>query len=287
MDPDYTKPHIQTPDSVHTTDLYLAFSDAFGDYKPSVGLTLPEFRQKFFVHYQTDRRLSRLALVNAEIAAFILSTPGNYRNRRSAYLSAVGVRQKYRGMGLLGALFDDLITQLKQEQFEQCLLEVLSSNERAIRIFESKGFRETRRFLAYSGPARNLNPPENYSFIVKNNLYFPFREMEITDNVNFQETPSFMRKERKRLLTIVSGDDQQEKGYLILNPVSGRIRHIFVHPEYRRAGIGRSMIQYAITLVPKLKIINVDRENHSLRCFLEALGFHTQLEQIEMIMELK
>ena len=287
MDPDYTSPSIQTPDSVHTTDIYLAFSDAFGDYKPSVGLTLPEFRQKFFVHYQTERRLSRIAVVKDEIAAFILSTPGYYQNRNSVYLSAVGVRPQYRGIGLLGAMFDDLIAQLKQEHYGQCLLEVLPSNERAIRIFKSKGFHEARRFLGFSGPAAACRPPENYSFKLKNNLYFPFSEGEVTGNTNFQETPAFMRKERKRLLTVVSEDQHQETGYLIINPVSGRIRHIFVLPEFRRKGIGTGLMHHAMMLVPKLKIINVDAGNDSLLYFLEALGFLRQLEQIEMIMELK
>ncbi len=287
MDPDYTESSILIPESVHIIDLYLAFSDAFGDYRPQVALTLSEFRQKFFVHYQTDKHLSRIAMVNGEIAAFILSTSGSFHGKSCTYLSAVGVRSNYRGLGLMGALFDDLIVQLRKEQFELCLLEVLSSNERAISIFKSKGFTETRRYIGLNGPAANIKAKGNYSIILKNNLYFPFHEEQVTDYVNFQETPSFMRRERKRLVTLLIRKNEKEIGFMILNPVSGRIRHIYVHPEFRRKGAGTGLIQYAMKMTPKLKIINVDQQNESLINFLQALGFRSQLEQLEMTMELK
>ena len=267
------------------TDVYLAFIDAFSLYDPQVRLSLPAFRKKFFGHYQTSLELSGIMTYDGAIAGFILITPGNSSGVKTAWISAAGMRREYWGRGWMKRLLESRISALSKEGYDQIILEALTTNEKAIHIFSSAGFGISRKLIGYSLKG---NPPASAGTVeiqVLNQLSFPLLQ-HCTAIFSFQEEPDFIRKERKRLLTLIARVDQQPVGTLVLNPVSGRIRHIFVMPEFRRMGIGRQLIARASSIVPSLKVINVDGRDRILNEFLIFNGFKKELEQFEMILPL-
>lgn len=77
-------------------------------------------------------------------------------------------------------------------------------------------------------------------------------------------------------------------GFIIYQPALGRISQLGVNPKMRRKGIGSALMSYARqhSLQKKMTIINVNDESFQTKAFFEALGFHNQIDQYEMILSL-
>ena len=77
-------------------------------------------------------------------------------------------------------------------------------------------------------------------------------------------------------------------GYGIIDKVTGDIPQIAVSKQYRRKGIGTSIIAELLksTKAQNISVINVDEQCTSMRDFLLKLGFQHNVSQFEMMLKI-
>jgi ribosomal protein S18 acetylase RimI-like enzyme len=134
-------------------DLHAAFGAAFADYLIGPFSLPPAAWPGFLARQGVDLGLSRAALDGAgRILAFCLVAPrpalGRWR------LATMGALPAARGSGAAPALLDDFIARAAAAGQGAVELEVFAQNERALRLYQGRGFaprHELHGYLAESG----------------------------------------------------------------------------------------------------------------------------------------
>ena len=125
-------------DTLPESDLHAATVAAFADYLAGpFQMTLEQF-PSFIGRQGIDLGRSRLAVSDGAVAAFAFVCPrpevGRWR------LGAMGALPAARGTGAAPALLDDFIARARSEGLPWVELECFAENERALRLYRSRGF---------------------------------------------------------------------------------------------------------------------------------------------------
>jgi ribosomal protein S18 acetylase RimI-like enzyme len=120
------------------SDWHAAFTAAFADYL--IGpfkLTLAQW-PGFLARQGIDLPLSRAAVVDSTLVAFALVAPRAARRRWR--LGTMGALPAARGSGAAKRLLDDFIERGQAAGVAALELEVFSANERAVHLYQGRGF---------------------------------------------------------------------------------------------------------------------------------------------------
>ena len=125
-------------DTLAIADLHAATVAAFADYLAGpFQMTLAQYAS-FLVRQGVDLARSRAALVDGRIGAFAYACPrpevGRWR------LAVMGALPAARGTGAAPRLLDDFIDRAAAEGLPEVELECFAGNERALRLYRSRGF---------------------------------------------------------------------------------------------------------------------------------------------------
>lgn len=124
-------------DTLVADTLHQAFGLAFSDYL--IGpfqLTLAQW-PGFLARQAVDLALSRAAVdAEGQVLAFAFVAPRTARWR----LATMGATPAARGSGAAPALLDDFLQRARMAGMEAAELEVFAQNERAVRLYQSRGF---------------------------------------------------------------------------------------------------------------------------------------------------
>ncbi|TRX61401.1 GNAT family N-acetyltransferase [Fulvivirga sp. M361] len=283
--------HIEALDPGILTDIYLAFLDSFSDYSVPFKLTKEQFVQKFVQRLKISFESScGVFHEGGGLAAFIFTAINNYKGVLTAYNGGTGVRPKYRGRRLVAAMYDHLLPIFHTKGIEQSVLEVLTTNDKAIRAYESVGFEKCDFFKCYKliKPIRKKKV-EGVSYIdVPRPLwqtYAPFADHD----PSFLDSREMIEQNLPNINVMEARKEEgQCMGYIIYQPAFGRINQIGVDPMFRGKGIGSSMVQKVLHTSRKhnFTVLNISEKNTSLHHFFENLGFQNQLNQYEMVLKL-
>ncbi|WP_395701167.1 GNAT family N-acetyltransferase [Aquabacterium sp.] len=128
--------------------LHAAFGDAFADYLIGPFQLALEAWPAFLARQAVDLSLSRVA-VSAQQGllafAFVAARPAARRWR----LATMGARPVARGSGAAPALLDDFIARARAAGQQAVELEVFAQNERALRLYQGRGFVERHELFGY------------------------------------------------------------------------------------------------------------------------------------------
>ena len=178
------------------------------------------------------------------------------KKENTAYNSGTGVIETYRGQKLTRQLYDFILPVLKEKGIEKIMLEVITENAPAIHSYEIIGFRKIRKVVCYQGEVDGEKNAAIREMEDDWELFASFWNWPPT----WQNSIQTLRNLDNQHHTI--GFFEQEKlcGYASYSD-SGRVAQIAVHPDYRRQGIGRSLLGYIRSVIgKKLTLINYDEE---------------------------
>jgi ribosomal protein S18 acetylase RimI-like enzyme len=190
-------------------------------------------------------------------------------------------------------VFIESIPFLQKAGIKQYLLEVLQHNEPAVSVYRKMQFKVSREFNYFISESSKLklktgNLPAGYSLKQIN-------PEQVGDTSSFWDyTPSWQnsfeaiyRKPDDFLITAAFINDQMI-GYGILEPSSGDITQLAVHPLHRRKGIGTVLLEALLNnnRHSGIKAINTDISSEASTRFFEASGLLLKGKQFEMIKEL-
>jgi len=272
--------------------MFEAFKSAFSDYPVPFNLSKPAFKKKFVDKLNIDFTLSPAFFIYGELAGFIFSSINLYEGMLTAYNGGTGVIEKYRGNRLTTKLYEKSLDDFKSRGIQQCVLEVLTSNTRAINTYKQIGFKKSKDFFCFKldqSKFRISTLSKRISIIEKEtpdwNSYTQFMD----HNPSFLDTKEMINHNLKNEKVIEAHINEDELiGYGIYQSVNGRISQIGIKKSERFKGIGSSLISYIYndSKNKNLSIINIDKTVGGAKIFFSKLGFENQLNQYEMIMSI-
>ena len=266
--------------------LYACFLDAFSDYQVNMQMSEQQFAQRV-ARDGVQLEISTGAFDDDRMIGFYMNALGDWKGKLTAYDAGTGIVPDYRGRGVAQELFAFSVSRLKERAVSQYLLEVLTSNERAVALYRSLGFVEARR-LAVLRAQQAIEPLNDLANV-------ELRRIDEPDWKLFQSFwdgyPSWQNSlaavervpnDRMILGAYVEGSCV---GYGIVFRPAANLMQLAVAPSHRRKGIG-SRILRALSLGETLKVNNIDEELKGTLAFFVSNGFKVVMEQFEMSMSI-
>lgn len=268
-------------------DIVRAFMAAFADY--AVSFSEQEIysilRRRGF-----DASLSFAAFEHGRIVGFTLNGVGHFDGLLSAYDTGTGVIKDCRGQGLATQIFRHSLPFLKNRGIEQYVLEVMADNSPALSVYRELGFEVVRTLDCF----RNENPELpvantstctvekcNVQTIQSCSAFHDFR-------ASWQNDFASLERAGNDLTCLAAKQQDKIVGYCVFDPTTGDLSNIAVKPDFRRQGIGSTLLQkmYSLNKAVIVKCLNVDHHCSDLRNFLEINDFGQFCQQYEMILKL-
>ena len=279
-----------TPDLLPA--LHQAFLQAFSDYEITINLNFEQFKKRFLEKLQLNFEMSAIATKGHQVVGFIFTHVGSYEGILTAYNGGTGVVPEFRRRGLTSRMYEYLLPKFKKGNVEQCLLEAITTNLKALHVYQKIGFQKTKLFRCYSFmPEKYRLLPDNLPEV----LVFEQKEPDWELYKQFQDSqPSYLdqdallQKNLKNEAVIEAVNNGTTLGYAVFQKNNGRISQLAVHPEFRKMGIGSWLLTHVYRDSQKktLSILNIDDDFQPMNAFFKATGFKNEMNQHEMQMQL-
>lgn len=268
------------------SEVHKTFLEAYSDYIIKFQLTEKQLENHIA---QNAVRLEESigAFAKEKMIGVTLNGVGVWEGKETVYDAGTGVIPDFRKNGAGKAMFDYMMPIFKEKGIEQLLLEVISINDKAVRLYKKLGFEETRRLIFFE---------QSEDFVIRKTENLEIREIGNPD-WNILETfrdckPSWQNSNESitRMLSakVILGAFFHEKlvGYGVVFPRSGTVVQIGVDKNYRRCGIASSIlseIRKRVDEKTKLRFSNVDDSLDGIGEFMQKCGFKEFISQFEMV----
>ena len=278
-----------TLSSVDKSQVYRAFMEAFADYAMDASGTKEEPMLLRMSKNSVDFDASPGAYDGEHLVGFTLIGIDKIDGILTAYDAGTGIIPDFRGQGLAKSLFDHALPELRSRGVKRFLLEVLQSNEPAIKAYQKSGFEIVREFKCFVTETESLRKLPGSAGIDVRSINVATFESLIPEA---DWTPSF---ENRFTAHLAIPDHVTFFGAHEANDCVGAIAYcsklnwllsLLVKHSHRRRGVGRTLLQHLAATMPdaatKLPALNVDRQDLGTQAFLEAVGFSHLIDQYEM-----
>lgn len=263
-----------------------AFQLAFADYDTAFSR---EQLRAMLRRRGADFNLSAGAFSGGNLVSFIFNGIGEFNGLPTAYDTGTGTVPDFRGRGLTDRIFSDSLPALRAAGVRQYLLEVLTHNVPAVKIYTRQGFEIAREFNCYAAPRRCADACPATAHDVK---IEPAPVSELAALAGFMDfEPSWqnsldsLRRAGSAIDCVIAYAGNCPVGFGATEAAYGDIALLAVSPEHRRRGIGSALLARLASLsaTDRVKVINVDSRCSSLNAFLAARAFELTCTQFEMI----
>jgi ribosomal protein S18 acetylase RimI-like enzyme len=266
--------------------LHAAMLEAFSDYIIPFRLTETQFKNHIAVN-AVDINRSVGAFIDGKMVGFTLNGFGLWNDKSTVYDAGTGVVPAFRGKGVAAKIFDFMLPALRQSGGEQILLEVITKNEKAARLYRKMDFRETRRLLLFERQ-KSLDYSSKTDFIIREISAPDWKLLKTFWDGNTCWQNSIEAFKRSQARKIVFGAFRRETcvGYGVVYLKSGYLAQIAVDKNYRRRGVGSRLLSEMQKAVGKNKPLRVSNVDENLKCavdFFKNRSFTETLSQFEMI----
>ncbi len=265
-----------------------AFLAAFEDY----GLQLDRDKLRAMLTRRgADLNLSAGAFDgNGRLVSFIVNGIGLYGGVKTAYDTGTGTIKSCRGLGLTDRIFSSWIDVLREAGVRQYLLEVLTDNAPAVKIYTRQGFEITRGFNCYSSSGLCAAPHAVEGLKIVETSAGQIAELQRFNDFepSWQNSVESLARAAGNVDCLVALIDGEPVGFGVTESRYGDIAQIAVAPEFRRRGIGTALLHELMGLnkASEARVVNVDASCSSLNAFLVARGFNLTCTQHEMLKKL-
>lgn len=265
--------------------LHQGFLRAFSSYPATVQPSADELRLRF-KRIGLDYRLSAAAFLGKEVIGFILTGRGGFMGFPTAYNAGTGVHPEYRRQGIAKDLYHYLFPVFKKQGLGQCVLEVIDTNEPAVRFYEKLGFEKTRKLQCYASPVLVSSPHTAAAALTIREVAQPdWLSYEKISSLrpSWQNTPQAIERVGYHETTLEAYWQTSLAGFIIFSPDNGRISQIATAKELQNKGIGTALVLQAQKVSQKrMSILNISDESSATCQFFQHLGFHRPFQQWEM-----
>lgn len=262
------------------------FNLSFSDYIVQFNATTTYLKNRW-KGARVDYKLSYGLFDEDKMVGFIVNGVDYLNGILTAHNNGTGVIPSHRGNRFVDKIYEKGIPEMKEKGVQQCTLEVIKSNVKAIRVYERVGFKITRSLPCFSGQLKIKNPNcagvEIVEVLRPNwTLYSSFWDVK----PSWEHLPPAINATRRdyNILELVKQDNTI--GYVIINPETSFIPQFGIHPGERGKGYGQHLFYHIAQQHPSIKINNVDDASQASIQFLKKIGLDNPISQFEMKMKL-
>lgn len=275
----------------HFAELYATFTEAFSDYVYPFALTETQFRNHLILN-GVDITRTAGCFVNGRLVGFSLNGFGDWSGLPTVYDAGSGVIPSYRRQHICESMFEMMLSIFRASGIAQCLLEVITSNSAAIRLYEKIGFRVTRELSLLQCDTDLRVTAPNSSVLDIRQLEKPSWELFATfwdGTPSWQNSPAAIDRSQRNKTVKAAFVDGKCVGYVIYSSKFGRAAQLAVDQDYRGNGIGTALLQAMRADTAdgySMQVINIDKGMPAAMRFFNDHGFYERLSQYEMLLTL-
>lgn len=263
--------------------LYGAFVQSFSGNSVTFSPSSAQFEKRIRNKLNVTPEISSLMLEGSDIVGFVLHTLATYENKLTAYNGGTGLIPEHRGYKRSYLFYERLIPIIQASGASRILLEVISTNDSAIKLYDTLGFNHRKVLKGFklnwqiedASPDVVLKPVK---------VYDPKFESYWDYSPTFLDSSAQLQHNLENEVILEAYINKLPVGYVIFQPAIGRISQLGVAPQWRDQGIGSALIYGVQTrsYQKKLTIMNVPESQSNTIKALEALGFVNEVDQFEM-----
>lgn len=270
-------------------DVHGAFLEAFSDYHISFQLTTQQLERHITLNaVNLDHSIGCFA--GDRLVGFTLNGFGDWGGKSTIYDAGTGVVPDYRRRGLSEAMFEMVFPMCAERDIEQCLLEVITKNERAVKLYEKLGFYTNRTLVLLEnadaikvhGMAREV--PVEIRDITKPN--WALLQTFWDGDTSWQNSVDAVERSIDIKTILGAFIDDVCVGYIVFSANMGRVAQMAVSKEHRGQGVGSKLLLGMADRsgdAESYQIINVDENLTDALKFFSNRGFGELLSQYEMV----
>lgn len=270
--------------AVDTTTIYECFNDAFSDYIGFRNVSLSDFENMMLIRGYF-KSFSYGFFIGDKLVGVVINSL-NY-TKDKAYVISLGVRPAYRNNKIAQRLMLHSIEKFKEINVKAYSLEVIIQNTKAINLYKKLGFDYNRDFLCYKFKKNDSRQSKH--------LVHEVDKLHMNDIAHLYEIyPSWqnsldsLNHNAKQFDYLIVKRDEKIVGFAICDPTKKQLMQIGVHKDYRRQGIGTSLLNkvFENSQSDSLGILNVDDKCRDFPLFLDKFDKTTVVQQYELIKNL-
>ena len=264
-------------------NLYGTFVESFSGNSVTFRPSTAQFERRILHKLKISPEISSLMLHGSDIVGFVLHTLGNYENKLTAYNGGTGLMPEHRGYKRSYLFYERLIPTIQASGASRILLEVISTNDAAIRLYDSVGF--TKRKVVKGFKLNDQMEDNSPDVVLKAVKAYDLKFETYWDySPTFLDSTTQLKNNIENEVILEAYINKLSVGYVIFQPAIGRISQFGVAPQWRNQGIGSALIYGVQTrsYQKKLTIMNVPESQTDTIEALMALGFENEVDQFEM-----
>lgn len=279
---------IRTLEQSSREDILEIFNDSFSDYYVPFKLSMEQLEVRLKAS-DVSLDISAAAFEGGRIVGFMIHGRGLHEGLKTAHNSGTGVRPGYRGQGISGKIYDFLLPELQTRGYEKLLLEVISINAPAIKVYESKGYKVHRQLDAYKGSVKvTENMPGGMELRSFQPLDWPLLQSFWDWTPSWQYSTGAVQRTLNDLYCAGVFQSGILLGYIIFDPSTKRVHQFGVRTDVRRKGVGKFLFSHiASEYGNELAVVNVEHGQEATDAFLRSLGLEQFFSQYEMTADLR
>lgn len=264
------------------------FNSAFKDYLIPINLSQGQFVQKILQKTNISFKYSVGAYYNKKLIGFLYNSINIYEGKKTAYNGGTGVIEDFRGNHLTERMYRSILPDLVNIGVEQCVLEVITNNKAAIKVYENLGFKRSKFFhcmkLKEQGSYLDKIKKKDIVIRIPEKPKWKKYEQFCDYSPSFLDTFPLLKRNKQNETILEAYKLDQLVGFMIFNRRMGRVEQIAVDPAGRGNQIGSMLVKKMKKICRKksIYILNLNERNYDLLNFFLRLGFCNEIDQFEL-----
>ncbi len=269
--------------------MHESFLEAFSDYEVDMDIPFSHFKRELIIRGFVPE-VSLGAFDGDELVGFVINGVRDWYGTRTAYDIFTGVVPDHRRQGISTNIFKGLKNMLRENEIEEYLLEVIKTNEGAVKLYKKKGFEVSRGFKCY----RNYSPSElkieSDDLVIKDVDDIDLKDLQklLDFKPSWQNSVEAIRSLPDIYRAVIYEEDEVIQAYGIMDMKVGNLTQMGISDEYKSRELLEKLL---ISLVSdhefdRLSAINIQEDSEFLNNMLPELGFELVAEQYEMVLDL-
>ena len=251
--------------------------DSFQNYFIKMPEDIAYWKKRFY-HARVDFSLSYGVMDKNNLVGFIINAVDFDKKLKTAYNTGTGVIKRYRGNQWVDKMYQHSIPLLKASGIEQCKLEVVDKNYRAIKVYERIGFKKARRLKSYKGEISS-GPAVKIKLLSLDQI----DQLNTCEKYSWDFTNATVQKasEHYELYQVLGEKNNKIMGHFVINSQNGTVAQLECTDgnwEYLFSGIAWAN--------RTIKINNIDESRIDSIHHLEKNKIPNVIDQFEMEMKI-
>ncbi len=262
------------------------FNEAFADYMVPLKVEEQEIRRRW-LSSRVDYGLSYGAFDGEQLVGFMMTGVDRWQGRRTAYNSVTGVIPSHRGQRIVQQLYKKALPNFRENGIQQCLLEVVVGNVKALKAYSNVGFRQRRALNSYilkKDPAFEISADLDFRQVFRAN-WAAYQQM-LEYEPSWENDRAAMAFLGRDIALWEMYEGEQLLGFFIIKPESGHILQFGVKDHANWASAGQQLFRQASRIHPKLLVTNIDTRAERSLSLLEGVGIEKSYELYELQLDM-